>query len=118
MRTVTFLVIYHFSANVEDDLIPIIENTIGFSLSDYSTINDVDGEHYILFWDNLIVPDNFKASVVKRKIHQQISNVRIKIIEHRRGFWEKHGALVGIGLGVLSVVLGGLALYFAFYPPG
>ena len=58
MRTVTFLAIYHFSICVEDELIPAIEDALGFSVSDYSEINDIDSQHYILCWDNLPVPDN------------------------------------------------------------
>ena len=52
----------------------------------------------MIFWDNLTVPNNFKATNAKREIHQKISNVRINIIEHRRGFWEKYGAVIGTGL--------------------
>ena len=117
MHTITFLVIYHFSINVKDDLIPIIENVVGLALPSYSEIKDVHGEYYILFWDNLTVPNNFKANIAIREIYQKISKVEIIIVEHHKGFWEKHGALVGIGVGVLSVILGAIALSFVFYPP-
>ena len=110
MRTVTFLVIYHFSIN-DNDLISTIEDAIGFSLSNYSKINDDNGEYNILFWDNMTAPNNFKANAVKRKIHQKISKVKIQIIEHRRGFWETYGAFIGIGLTLLSAILGVIALY-------
>ena len=46
LRTITFLAIYHFSTNVENDLIPIIEDAVGFALPDYSKINDVDGQYH------------------------------------------------------------------------
>ncbi len=113
----TFLVIYHFSIAIEDELIPTIEDALGFSMSEYSEINDVSGEYYILYWDNLPVPDDFKASLVKRKIHETVSNVRVKIIEHKQRFWERNGLLLSIVLGTISVISTVFAVYLAYYPP-
>ena len=117
MRTVTFLAIYHFSICVEDELIPAIEDALGFSVSDYSEISDIDSQHYILCWDNLPVPDNFKASEVKRRVYQNVSNVRLKIIEHSQGFWERNGLLFSIVLGAVSIITTFFAVYLAYNPP-
>ena len=109
--------IYHFSICIEDELIPAIEDALGFSMPDYSEINDVSGEYYILCWDDLHVPGDFRASQAKRKISENVSNVRITVIEHKQRFWERHGLLLSIVLGVISVISTVFAVYLAYYPP-
>jgi hypothetical protein len=116
VRSIIAVVVYHTSLDIEQ-IIPELETVLGFALGTYKIIPDERDVYYVAYWSDLMVPDDFQPSDIRRRFHNLISNAHLSIIEHKRSWWEKWGMFFGIAVSITAVIMGSIAVYLAYHPP-
>lgn len=116
MRWIALGILCNSSIDIDDHLIPLLQEQFIYQLPNHEMYDSDDETHVFVFWNKIGIPEDINMNQKTREIEDAIENDNIVVVDLGEDptFWKKHGNVIMsiVGAFVISVLVWYLSRHF------
>ncbi len=109
MRWISLGILSHSSIDIDNELIPRLQEQFIYQLPNHKMYDSDDETHIFIFWDKILIDDNTNMNNKIREIQDTLHNNNVVVVESGKEptFWTKHGdaVIAVIGGAIVSIAI-------------